>query len=657
MKKIFTLLACVLMAGSAFGQERWKDLVVNGNMESAQDPKWSSFWCHDWRENVQFDPETGQKYDESTITENSQGMFQGFAEIVEDPVKAGNHCARVIIRTREQAEAAGNKTIDTQNNKPDWVEWDSQFFIYANETIPEGKEVRLTLRIRGEKAGKLQTQAHFTPGDYNHYQLFGDIEYTTEWQKKSVTATVSSSHTQESNGKFFQSVAFNLSTMQDGNTVYFDDVKLEIRDPKEEDPNQAGQFFNLLRHGTQSADKFGSYTTFTARNGATGNDEPAPIVNDPVDGQPALTVATIAYNAQYSKPKLDEEGNPVLDENNQPTFEDPIGIYITEKGDTIKKQDGNFGIDDWKTQFFVTVSHKWKKGEKYKLVMWARADKDLQLDTQCHTMPGSYVHYNLCGSLDLTSEWTKYEFGVSEDDVRTIPSEAGNDCQTIAFNCNKLKDEAANIYFRFEEFSFTEGNIKDEERVLGEENLNLPVNDTDDGTSTTVDMAEMLTTLEAEDFGFMNDYDEGDGIRYLTLIQPEDDDPYDGYTSARSWTDEGFLNAEGYFIDSDDPHGISIMADDSSIDGSKVNFIVLLDPDANISLAENNVDTKICIGKGGWYYIYNVTLMDETKYNTGIAPVKQVKTDNGLIYNIAGQRVDGSYKGLVIKNGQKMIQK
>ena len=138
MKKIFTLLACVLMAGSAFGQERWKDLVVNGNMESAQDPKWSSFWCHDWRENVQFDPETGQKYDESTITENSQGMFQGFAEIVEDPVKAGNHCARVIIRTREQAEAAVNKTIDTQNNKPDWGHFTSQsgFFTSQHVSIP-----------------------------------------------------------------------------------------------------------------------------------------------------------------------------------------------------------------------------------------------------------------------------------------------------------------------------------------------------------------------------------------------------------------------------------------------------------------------------------------------------------------------------------------
>ena len=41
----------------------------------------------------------------------------------------------------------------------------------------------------------------------------------------------------------------------------------------------------------------------------------------------------------------------------------------------------------------------------------------------------------------------------------------------------------------------------------------------------------------------------------------------------------------------------------------------------------------------------------------GIQAVKTVKAGNGFIYNLAGQRVDSNYKGVVIKNGQKMIQK
>ena len=81
MKKFFTLFVAVLLSSGAFAQSDWKDLVVNGDMEGAADPLWSSFWCHDYRKDVEFDPESGQQYD-------GGGQFQGFAEIVEDPATA-----------------------------------------------------------------------------------------------------------------------------------------------------------------------------------------------------------------------------------------------------------------------------------------------------------------------------------------------------------------------------------------------------------------------------------------------------------------------------------------------------------------------------------------------------------------------------------------
>ena len=40
---------------------------------------------------------------------------------------------------------------------------------------------------------------------------------------------------------------------------------------------------------------------------------------------------------------------------------------------------------------------------------------------------------------------------------------------------------------------------------------------------------------------------------------------------------------------------------------------------------------------------------------TGIAGVEAAKAENGAIYNMAGQRVNGSYKGIVIKNGKKVF--
>jgi hypothetical protein len=62
----------------------------------------------------------------------------------------------------------------------------------------------------------------------------------------------------------------------------------------------------------------------------------------------------------------------------------------------------------------------------------------------------------------------------------------------------------------------------------------------------------------------------------------------------------------------------------------------LLNGDGNMTV------TKVTLVKGG---------------TTGIAPVKTVKVQSNAIYNLAGQRVDANYKGVVIVNGQKMIQK
>jgi hypothetical protein len=56
----------------------------------------------------------------------------------------------------------------------------------------------------------------------------------------------------------------------------------------------------------------------------------------------------------------------------------------------------------------------------------------------------------------------------------------------------------------------------------------------------------------------------------------------------------------------------------------------------------------------------NVTkAVKEVEAPTGIKQItnSQKQTANSPIYNMAGQRVDASYKGLVIKNGKKTINK
>ena len=42
---------------------------------------------------------------------------------------------------------------------------------------------------------------------------------------------------------------------------------------------------------------------------------------------------------------------------------------------------------------------------------------------------------------------------------------------------------------------------------------------------------------------------------------------------------------------------------------------------------------------------------------TGINDIKAETQSNGAVYNLAGQKVDGSYKGIVIRDGKKYLNK
>ena len=104
--------------------------------------------------------------------------------------------------------------------------------------------------------------------------------------------------------------------------------------------------------------------------------------------------------------------------------------------------------------------------------------------------------------------------------------------------------------------------------------------------------------------------------------------------------------------------------DAASVDGNNVNLGIYNDAASGVAFTDGEVvATDFCVSSSGWYYIYHAKLANAATIEklkaeaAGIQGVKAVKADKGLIYNLAGQRVDSSYKGIVIKNGQKAIQK
>lgn len=659
MKKLFTLLVGALMAGSAFGQKNWTSVIEGGDMESDMPAyeawenggfdysaipadAWNSFWVHEWP------GDQSKRYD-------------GTANVVADPADPTNHCLKVVIRSRAEGEAAGNLTKDYTGNDGTYGSWDCQFFIYAKAPIPAGKEIRLVLDVKADREGSFETQNHSLPGTYIDANSFGNPKYTTEWSTLKLTEfTV----TEDEANAGFQSIAFNLCTDEDANVLYLDNIKLQIRDPKEEG-GDAGAWINFMRKGIYSDDHITgtsgegdwAVSNFTVQdlNKPEGEQQQkAPVVEVP--GEPGVYAVQVPVKSYYVKEveDLDEDGNQQFDDDGNVKMK---SVYYWNDGVEI----GTSAPARWQNQFFVSTLHKMVKGEKYRFKFRAKADRSTALGTQAHYGPGQYKDYNTFGSesdFPIGTEWTTFELGEAQN--KTVPAGADG-CQTITFDCVSLQDEEAeckpnNFYFIFEECSFTEKYVTIGDRTLGTpQDLQLPINEGEEEKATTIDATPMLNTFEVEDFSFLDS--DKDGIKLYTIIEPDDpeDDPTPSFSGLLRWTDGGFVNGDGLYIDDD--MGVQIFFDDASIDGNNIDIKVWNNPDSGIPFAEGKtVQTKLAISNSGWYYVYNITLGTEATL-AGIKTVKTEKSGNGLIYNLSGQRVDGSYKGLVIKNGQKMIQK
>ncbi len=621
MKKLFTLLGVVLMASSAFGQ-KWQNLVVNGDCEGNapayekyQDctdvNAWNSFWVHEWPKG-----------------EVGETQYQGTATIVDGEGVDGSKCVKVVVRSDEQAKAAGNR-VEADGKL---ASWDCQFFIYATDSIPVGHEVRLTMWVRAEKAGQIESQAHWGPGDYNHYQLFGNINVTTEWKEITTDAVVvSGDQAGKNNNKRFQSVAFNLSTNKAGNVFYFDNIKLQTKAPKQQD--ETSEWINFMRRGIYSMDNITGVdgdgnpwhcTNFTVQDlnkPAGEQQQPAPVVEVP--DEPGVYAVKVPVRGYFIKEveDLDDEGNQQFDEDGNVKMKT---LYYWNDGTEI----GTSAPARWTCQFFVSTLHKMKSGERYRFNFKVKADKPSALGTQAHRGPGQYVSYNTFGSesdYPINTDWTPYTLGDGKGNWPTIPSGA-NGCQTITFDCVPLEGDDNTFYFIFEECSFTEQNVTDDDRTLGSpEYLVIPVEGED--ATYTVDAATMLKTYEAEDFNFLLTPKEGDGIKLLSQKEDPEEDGHmiDSFSSILSLKDGGFIDANGYFLGNNE-NGILLNFNTKSIDGNKITMEIWNNPDAKITFGDGKVvTTKLAISQSGWYYVYNIALMSKADYDAYLAAVADVE--------------------------------
>ena len=96
--------------------------------------------------------------------------------------------------------------------------WDNQMWLCPG-SFASGANFVFTAEVRADKPAYASTQIHNAPGSYVHYEALGNVNFTTEWKKITVSGKFSAAG---------QSIAFNLSELADENNYYFDNVSLKI---------------------------------------------------------------------------------------------------------------------------------------------------------------------------------------------------------------------------------------------------------------------------------------------------------------------------------------------------------------------------------------------------------------------------------------------
>ena len=108
----------------------------------------------------------------------------------------------------------------TADTEGDPSAWDNQFWIQSPKSWKEGTTIKIKFRYKASEAAKVATQIHKeNPSNYLHWAAIGDVNFTTTWQDFEKTVTF------DGNMATGWSVAFNLNT-ENKNAVdfYFDDL-------------------------------------------------------------------------------------------------------------------------------------------------------------------------------------------------------------------------------------------------------------------------------------------------------------------------------------------------------------------------------------------------------------------------------------------------
>ncbi len=380
MKKFFTLIAAMVASSSMMAQEWTDNLFGNSDVEGA-DMSWFA------------------------VKNNTPGG-------TEDPeIKTGETLTAV-----EGKGVNGSKAIEIVSYALTDVDgdhnnaWQAQFWIVLPKK-PDGSNLEVTDKIKvsfdcraesdyfsSDDAPldgliSIDTQAHGTPGNYNHYQCIGTPTFGQEWSTYEAEAQVAGEWMGEK-GEGFLTIAFNLSAVANYDVRYYiDNIVVQY---EKVDEAQVVYWKPIVTNGDFEGD---NTTNYVVRIYQQGDSNPVP-----------------------------EEGIG---------YDESRGIKVTVPAKV---------VETWDSQFFISFNEDIPANDVIKVSFDYKASENVgeNIDTQAHGQnPGDYNHYQCIGNITPTTEWQHYEYTQS---VTSDMSKEGNLYKNIAFNLAHY-DHEVTVYF------------------------------------------------------------------------------------------------------------------------------------------------------------------------------------------------------------------
>jgi GH35 family endo-1,4-beta-xylanase len=140
-------------------------------------------------------------------------------------LQCGDFVGDIYIRSIKFEEQKKGKTINEDRRcikahatqKHDQP-WDNQMWLVPG-SFASGASYVFTADVRADKPAYASTQIHNSPSSWVSSSALGNIGFTTEWKRVTVSGKFSAAG---------QSIALNLSELADENNYYFDNVSLKI---------------------------------------------------------------------------------------------------------------------------------------------------------------------------------------------------------------------------------------------------------------------------------------------------------------------------------------------------------------------------------------------------------------------------------------------